>query len=217
LAKTRSPSRTIESEKEITLDLLNALHDNRAHTQRSLAEELGIALGLANAYLKRCAKKGLIKVQQAPANRYAYYLTPKGFAEKSSLTAEYFSQSFKFFRLARTESGELLKRCEARGWRRVALYGAGDLAEIVTLCARDTAVEPCCVVDAAVHDAEFAGLPVIGDLDRASSVDAVIVCSLTDPQTAYDTLRLRFPAERVLAHRFLKVSPNGDDNSKPRR
>ena len=75
-------------EAEITLGILNAVHQNERITQRSVAQELGIALGLANAYLKRCAKKGLIKVSQAPANRYAYYLTPQGFAEKSRLTAE---------------------------------------------------------------------------------------------------------------------------------
>jgi len=28
-----------------------------------------------------------MKIKQAPANRYVYYLTPKGFAEKSRLTA----------------------------------------------------------------------------------------------------------------------------------
>ena len=46
---------------EITLGVLKAVEGNDSVTQRSLAKELGIALGLANAYLKRCAKKGLIK------------------------------------------------------------------------------------------------------------------------------------------------------------
>ena len=48
-------------------------------TQRSMANELGIALGMANAYIKRCIRKGFIKVRQIPSNRYAYYLTPTGF------------------------------------------------------------------------------------------------------------------------------------------
>lgn len=207
MAKSRSPSRTADSENEITLDLLNALHENGAHTQRSLAKELGIALGLANAYLRRCAKKGLIKIQQAPANRYAYYLTPEGFAAKSRLTAEFFAQSFKFFRLARTESARLLRRCEARGWRRVALWGAGDLAEIVTLCARDGAVELACVVVPGNAGGRVAGLPVRGKLAAGPAVDAVIVCALSDPQAAYDAACAEIGAERVLAHSFLKVRP----------
>ena len=82
--------RAVSSENEehddrIVLSLLNSVDDG-AQSQRRIAEELGIALGLVNAYLKRCVKKGLVKVSQAPARRYAYYLTPQGFAEKSRLT-----------------------------------------------------------------------------------------------------------------------------------
>ena len=56
----------------IMLGLLDAVEQNRAQSQRLLASELGIALGLVNAYLKRCIKKGLVKVRSAPARRYAY-------------------------------------------------------------------------------------------------------------------------------------------------
>ncbi len=67
----------------IVLGLLEYVGRGGEQSQRRLASELGVALGLANAYLKRCVKKGLVKVRQAPARRYAYYLTPRGFAEKS--------------------------------------------------------------------------------------------------------------------------------------
>src|SRR5262245_41785569 len=89
-------TRTREESPEgprIMLELLDAVEQNRAQSQRLLASELGIALGLVNAYLKRCIKKGLVKVRSAPARRYAYCLTPQGFAEKSRLTVEYLSYS----------------------------------------------------------------------------------------------------------------------------
>ena len=95
---------TLNNEERITLELLNAVQDNNAVTQRILASHLGVALGLANSHLTRCAKKGLIKISQAPSNRYIYYLTPHGFAEKSRLTAGYLKQSFNFFRIAREQS-----------------------------------------------------------------------------------------------------------------
>ena len=73
----------LDAERDrIVLGLLESVERNGAQSQRLLASELGIALGLVNAYLKRCVKKGLVKVSEAPARRYAYYLTPKGFAEK---------------------------------------------------------------------------------------------------------------------------------------
>ncbi len=129
------------TEAHITLGMLNAVAENNVVTQRSLARDLGIALGLANAYLKRCVTKGYIKVTHVPAKRYAYYLTPTGFAEKSRLTAQYLAISFDFFRLARGQCGALFAECESQGWTRIVLSGAGELAEIAMLC-RQAAAGP---------------------------------------------------------------------------
>ena len=111
----RVSEETPESSR-IMLGLLDAVEQNRAQSQRLLASELGIALGLVNAYLKRCIKKGLVKVRSAPARRYAYYLTPQGFAEKSRLTVDYLSYSFSFFRQAKTDCSELFKTA-SDSWR----------------------------------------------------------------------------------------------------
>src|SRR5881394_1396207 len=125
----------------IVLSVLTSIERDSSITQRKLANELGIALGLANAYLRRCVRKGLIKMSQVPLNRYAYYLTPQGFAEKSRLTAEYLTVSFDFFRRSRGDCAELLQECAARGWTRVALCGAGDLAEVAVLSAGESEIE----------------------------------------------------------------------------
>src|SRR5579863_4509642 len=108
----------LETEHEnvrIVLGLLSSVETDGARSQRHIAAELGIALGLANAYLKRCVHKGLVKVGQAPARRYAYYLTPQGFAEKSRLTATYLSHSFSFFREARAQCADLLRSATGHG------------------------------------------------------------------------------------------------------
>src|ERR1044071_7056377 len=108
-------------EARIILGLLDSVERNGAQSQRHLASELGIALGLVNAYLKRCIKKGLLKVTQAPPRRYAYYLTPQGFAEKSRLTIEYLTSSFSFFRQARADCAQTLAVAHANGWARGGL------------------------------------------------------------------------------------------------
>ena len=63
------PTRTSESDR-IVLRLLESVERESAQSQRRLAAELGIAIGLVNAYLKRCVKKGLVKMSEAPARRY---------------------------------------------------------------------------------------------------------------------------------------------------
>ena len=205
VAKTTTDTPDLDNEARITLDLLNIVEDDATVSQRWIASNLGIALGLANAYLKRCVRKGLIKIRQAPANRYAYYLTPQGFAEKSRLTAEYLSQSFNLFRRARAEGATLLAECQNRGWKRVALYGVGDLTEIFTLSARDFSIDLIAVVNGNTNASQVAGLPVVREVPSVDDVDAIIVCDIVQPQASYDRVCASFPPEQVLTPGFLGI------------
>jgi len=198
-------SASASTETEITLGVLNAVHEDSTVTQRTVSRQLGIALGLTNAYLKRCVKKGLIKVKQIPPNRYAYYLTPQGFSEKSRLTAEYLSSSLTFFRRARSQCAELFGHCAGEGFRRVALYGAGDLAEIATLCAGEFQIELAGIVDDATAGPTYAGLAVVPSLAEIGGVDAVLVTDMRDPQGAYDRLREALSDDRILTPALLRI------------
>jgi DNA-binding MarR family transcriptional regulator len=206
VSDSQSKLSTTDLDPEITLGVLNAVESNDSVTQRSLAKELGIALGLANAYLKRCAKKGLIKVTQAPANRYLYYLTPQGFGEKSRLTADYLTSSFNFFRSARKQCEEIFETCERRNWHRVVLYGQSDLAEIATLSAGETSVEIIGVVAPGSNHQTFVGLKVYPNFDAIGPVDAIIITDLLEPQARFDELIQHTLPERILAPRFMHIS-----------
>lgn len=194
----------------ITLGVLSAVEGDDRATQRAISQQLGIALGLTNAYLKRCIKKGFIKVRQAPANRYAYYLTPQGFAEKGRLTADYLSMSFNFFRSSREQCAALFEICEQKNWNRIALAGVGDLAEIATLCLTEhSKVEIVGVINTAEGTeapAQFAGLPVVDRLTDLAKVNAVIVTDIQNAQRVFDGLVHAIPPDRVLAAPMLKVS-----------
>ncbi|CAA6605027.1 conserved hypothetical protein [Rhodospirillaceae bacterium LM-1] len=196
----------LSSEAEITLGLLNAVHDNSEHTQRSISKDLGIALGLANAYLKRCAKKGLIKIAQMPPNRYAYYLTPQGFAEKSRLTAEYLSQSFNLFRVARRQYEDLFQLCAENGWQRVALAGVGDIGEIALLSRGGHPVTVLGFVDAMAESENYLDLKVARRPLEFEQLDALLLTDMKDPQGTFDALQAIFEPNRVLFPAFMNVS-----------
>ncbi len=198
-------------EREITLGVLNAIHDDANVTQRRVAKDLGIALGLTNSYLKRCLKKGLIKIQQAPANRYAYYLTPQGFSEKGRLTAEYLSQGFNFFRQTRNQCQDLFRICEQNHWNRVALHGLTDIAEIAVLCSVDFDVEVVAIIDKSSTMESYAGRPVIQAFEGMDSIDAVLITDLDDPQAGYEKMIAILPGERVLVPVILDVAHNRND------
>src|SRR4051794_2121738 len=97
------------------LDLLSALERGEVVTQQMLTRDVGLSVGLINALIKRAIKKGLVKAQQAPYKRYAYYLTPQGFAEKGRLVAKYLECSLDLFRRARDDYAEILQQLVRRG------------------------------------------------------------------------------------------------------
>ena len=190
----------------IMLGLLDAVEQDRAQSQRVLASELGIALGLVNAYLKRCVKKGLVKVRGAPARRYAYYLTPQGFAEKSRLTVEYLSYSFGFFRQAKTDCSSLFRSAKAAGIGKVALAGQSDLAEIAALCAIEHGIEIVAVVQGGAQQKQFIGIPVFENYDAVPNpIDAVMVTDMTAVRETCDAAVDHFGAERVLVPALLRI------------
>lgn len=190
----------------IMLGLLDAVEQDRAQSQRHLASELGIALGLVNAYLKRCIKKGLVKVRHAPARRYAYYLTPQGFTEKSRLTVEYLSVSFGFFRQAKTDCSDLFRKAKARGVSKVVLVGQSDLAEIAALCAIEQSVEIVGLVQEGAAQSQFIGLPVFLSFDDISApFDSVLITNLIDSRETCEAAVARFGVERVIVPDLLRV------------
>jgi len=202
------PRQSVEwdQEAESTRLMLDVIETQDSVTQRGLAANLGIALGLTNIYLKRCINKGLVKVRKAPARRYAYYLTAKGFTEKARLTAKFLSRSLSFFRLAREDCSELFLACEARGITRIALIGTGDLCEIATLAAHDSGVEVVAIFDEETNRQQFAGIAVIRDLAALAETGAVVVTDMKDPQAAYDRMAAMLGSERVLFPSLLRLS-----------
>jgi DNA-binding MarR family transcriptional regulator len=189
----------------IVLGLLESVERDGAQSQRKLASDLGIALGLVNAYLKRCVKKGFLKIGQAPPRRYAYYLTPHGFAEKSRLTVEYLSTSFAFFRRAREDCSAVLKAAHARGWNRVALIGVSDLAEIAAICALEQDITIVAVVDSKSENIRFVGAPVVRSIATVpGGFDALVVTDLQATRESVELIVDQLDADRVLLPALLR-------------
>lgn len=196
-----------EADNGIILGLLKSVEQDGGRSQRRLAMELGIALGLVNAYLKRCVNKGLVKVQNVPARRYAYYLTPQGFAEKSRLTVDYLTSSFSFFREAKADCLVMFETGCRLGFKSVVLVGRSDLAEIAMICGIECQVEVVALVDPKSAPGHFLGVPVaasFGAIER--SFDAVVITDLEDAYGSWDRARGQFGEARVLIPRLLGVT-----------
>jgi DNA-binding MarR family transcriptional regulator len=199
----------MQRQHERNLEILTAIGDGTPVTQRALAAQLGVALGLANLCLKRLASKGLIKMMEFPAKpsarkRLRYVLTPKGAAEKARLSYEYMAYSLRLLRRTRGNLRETMARLDAAGTRRFALCGVGEAAELAYLTLREFGLEPVGVFDRAAGG-RFLGFPVrpLEEL-AAEEVDGVIVAAFDRPeQRVVELGALGIPAGKCLTLRRL--------------
>ena len=80
-------------------ELLRKLNLKTKRSQRELAKDLGFSLGKLNYCIKALKEKGLIKIKNFEKNKnklnYIYILTPKGLAEKTSLTINFMKRKMK--------------------------------------------------------------------------------------------------------------------------
>jgi hypothetical protein len=206
ISATATAPREDDADPGITLGLLQSVERDGAKSQRHLASELGIALGLVNAYVKRCINKGWLKATQAPAGRYAYYLTPRGFSEKSRLTVQYLAYSFSFFREAKADCIALFEVARSKGMTRVVLVGRSELAEIAAICAHDCQVEIVGVVDRRMDAQPLLRLPLAHSFDDIPfGFDALVITDLESPQDSVDQAMEKFGADRVLVPQVLHV------------
>ena len=206
IAESAVTAGTSDAESRHIAGLLAYVERETHVSQRRLAVELGVALGLVNTYIKRCVRKGLIKVQQVPSRRYAYFLTPTGFAEKSRLAAEFLSWSLTFFRRAREEYTELFLEARRRGWTSVAFYGGGDLAEIAALCASEQDLSVVAIVDHNGGRKAVFGVPVVSSLRKLQvHPDGWFITGIQDAQALYDEVVQYTDATQVVAPPMLSV------------
>lgn len=201
----------------VTLEILETIAKRDDVSQRHLADRLGVALGLANLYLKRCVRKGLVKIKQAPANRYLYYLTPQGFAEKSRLTAEFLAVSFDFYRRAGESCVAAFGECAASEWKQVLLCGVSELGEIASVRAEEQGIEIIGTFDPNSGRDRFVGRKVWRSPNDLPAFDAVLLTALVNAPTLHDVLKAHVPIERILIPDLLGMPRQSRESAPSRR
>jgi DNA-binding MarR family transcriptional regulator len=197
----------MERQGERDLEILTAIEEGAPLTRRALAERRGVALGLANLYLKRLARKGCIKIVEFPRKpaarkRLRYLLTPRGMAEKTRLGYEHMTYSLQLYRRARQRLRESLGRLSESGAKRIALYGTGEAAELAYLTLKELGLEPMGIF-APQADGQFLGFPIraLADLG-GQDFDVVIVATFERlEQPLLEILGRGVPRERILTLR----------------
>jgi DNA-binding MarR family transcriptional regulator len=206
----------MDVEEHRDLRVLEAVHQDSRLTQRGLASKLGIALGLANIYLKRMIHKGYIKVVNVQPNRISYLITPRGIAEKARLTYEFMDYSLHLYGEVRQHLRAALRECAAAG-KRVAIFGSGEAAELAYLSLKESGLDPVAVFDGD-GGGVFLGMPVLPIADhRTVEFDLIIVATLDrSGQPLQDLLDIGVPPEKLFPLRKETAPPRKKKTAKDR-
>jgi len=212
-------------EDRLTLDLLGAIEQKDDVSQRHLAQHMGVALGMANSYLKRCVKKGWIKVTTAPANRYMYYLTPTGFAEKARLTGEFLTTSLALVRQsgeAYTSFFESITQRDNPEETAIVFVGLSDLTEMAYLRALKLEINTIGVympqidtIEASVPPSvkEWFSMPVVTELPDEWQTAIFVFTSLEHGHQVAEFMQSRHPDCELFIPEFLSLIPPSTDVS----
>jgi DNA-binding MarR family transcriptional regulator len=138
-----------------SLQLLDEISKGEPISQRDLSKRLNIALGLVNSYLKNLVSKGYITIKNIPAKRYTYYLTPKGFTEKTRLTYQLLQDYTSIYREARRDFHTLFHALSADGPKKVVFAGVDEVAEIAYLSLQEVDIVLAGAFDDAKAGATF--------------------------------------------------------------
>ena len=133
------------------LKILEALNDSPEASQRSLAKDLGIALGMTNILLKKMVTRGWVHLTRSDANRITYKVTDQGVSARMRMIFETLEDTVHFYAEARTLTRIALNNLKDEGINKIAIHGTSNVSEIIYLSARELKIDVVCTVDDSKH------------------------------------------------------------------
>lgn len=113
-------SRQAKLQEDTYFRVMRILQNNPDLTQRELAEKLGISVGGLNYCLKALTEKGLVKMKNFAESKnkfgYVYVLTPRGIAEKASITNQFIQRKMQEYDSLKNEIEALKKEHGSAEW-----------------------------------------------------------------------------------------------------
>jgi DNA-binding MarR family transcriptional regulator len=111
--------------------ILDLIEKESNITQREISNTIGVAVSMINTYLDDYEKKGLIKRKKHSSKTVEYFVTKKGTERKKLLNIWYLKSSHEVYLSAKDNIIKFLNQIIDKGFKKILLYGAGEVAEIM--------------------------------------------------------------------------------------
>ncbi len=116
-----------------TYRVMEVLSHGRELSQREVAAQAGLSLGMVNLILKRLLQTGYIKAANLDRKKMEYILTPKGIAERMGRSYQYLIRAYRTFHESQKRVEALIHPLLAKGHRKFVVLGAGEIAQLVQM------------------------------------------------------------------------------------
>jgi FlaA1/EpsC-like NDP-sugar epimerase len=111
--------------------ILDLIEKNKDITQRMIADQIGVAVSMINAYVDQYQQKDYIKRKYISTKTVEYFVTKKGMERRKLLNIWYLKSSNEVYLSAKDNIINFLNQIINRGFKKILLYGAGEVAEIM--------------------------------------------------------------------------------------
>lgn len=185
--------------------ILDMIEKNSNITQREISRTIGIAVSMVNDHLDQYEKSKLINRKKHSTKTVEYFVTRKGSERRKLLNIWYLKSSHKIYLSAKDNISNFLNQIIVKGFKRILLYGAGEVAEIMLQVMNDDNTLPLEVV-AIIDDNPskkgkiIVNLPIIQKEEiNQYDHDGILISSYKHHESIKLNLKdIDYPTERII-------------------
>ena len=119
-------------------------------TQKQIANVISGSVSMVNVYVDNLEKEGYIKREYKSSKIVYYNITREGKKRKKFLLINYMKELVDLYVLAKENVEKFLSDIEHKGYNKILIYGAGEVAETILSIIKsrdDNALEVVAVID----------------------------------------------------------------------
>lgn len=185
--------------------ILDLIEKDPHITQREIAEEIGVAVSMINSYLNIYEKDKLIKRKKHSTKTVEYFVTKKGSERRKLLNIWYLKSSNNIYMQAKDNIISFLNQIIDKGFKKIILYGAGEVAEIMLQVMNDDNQIPLEVVAVIDDNKDRVGdklvnLPIITLNELSKYIhDGIMISSYKHHETIHKNLvKIDYPQNKII-------------------
>lgn len=174
--------------------ILDLIEKNEKITQRYMSDHLNVSVSMVNNYLDEYEENGYICRKYVNSKLVTYNILRKGIERQKVLNIQYLKASSLIYGGAKKNISEFLEEIIKKGFKKILLYGAGEVAEILLQVINNDSLIPLEVVAVIDDDKNkinkyLANTIIVGnDQIKDFEYDGILVSSYTHHNIIYKKL-----------------------------